>query len=33
MYQFDDDKDIHESYFEVDLFYGKLRTIRKEDVV
>ena len=33
MYQFDDDKDMHESYFEVDLFYGKLRTIRKEDVV
>ena len=33
MYQFDDDKDMHESCFEVDLFYGKLRTIRKEDVV
>ena len=32
-YQFDDDKDMHESCFEVDLFYGKLRTIRKEDVV
>ena len=33
IYRFENDKDIHEVYFETDLFYGKLRTICKEETL
>lgn len=33
MYRIDNDTDVKEVYFETDLFYGKLRTIEKGDVI